>query len=229
MNISIGSVLKLCASLLLLDLNPIAQGENFRIVLVQRNRMKRHKLVVWIGVVIVLVACGCWAYGYWQFSKFRASLPPPTPTLTAEQIFLSRLLDGQSLPLEVAKFEVLEGSSEFGYSNRPTFIRFHTTPQTIEEIIEKDYGFYGVYTPVSCDLSPIKDDLIAEEWWHPSEVDTPGCYYASTCTLYDEKHLLIDRTTDTVYFYRTAICGLCPSGAQAEVLAKEPRCQQYRP
>lgn len=191
--------------------------------------MKRLTLIKWIGTIILLFICGVCARGYWQFSKIQASLPPVTPTKTPEQIFLSRVLDGQLVPPKELKVQAIEGSMAFGYGSTPAYVRFEAIDSFVTEIIERDYGFYGAYTPMPCANSPITDDLIASERWQPSKVTSPVCYSTSTCILYDVKYLLIDPDNNVGYFYRTAICGLCPSGEEGQALSESPRCQKYQP
>ena len=125
--------------------------------------MKQLTRIKWIGAIILLLICGARVYGYWQISTIQASLPPAPPTKTPEQIFVSRVLDDQvALPKEL-KVEAMEGPLAFGNSNAPTYVRFEATASFITEVVERDYGFYGAYTPMSCVDSPITDDLIDSE------------------------------------------------------------------
>ena len=193
------------------------------------TRMKRFNPVKWIVIIILVIGCGACVYGYWQLSKLHAFLPPPRPTRTHEQIFGSRVFDGQPIPQGITDIEAIEGPVDFGYSNGPAYVRFQATDTSLKEIIETDYGFNGMYTSVSCKYSPITDNLIKVEGWRPSEITSPICYSTATCVLYDEKYLLIDKDNNMGYFYRTAICGLCPNGLEGRALGESPRCKKYHP
>ncbi len=185
--------------------------------------MKRRTAIRLGGFVGLMLVCGI-SYGCWQLTGF--GVRPSTPTQPPDQILASRVLDGQPVPVGVTKVQVAEGPIAFGYSNPPLFVRFEATQSFIKELIEKDYGMYGVYSLMPCDESPIKDGKIWAEWWRPSEVVSPICYSAPTCILYDEKYLLIDPDKNNGYFYRTSICGLCPGGPE-RVFKRLPGCRKY--
>lgn len=194
--------------------------------------MKRKKLIIWLGLLILALICG--ACYYIIIPSFYSSESPVRPT---EEIFADRVLDGRPVPTQVTRIQAIEGPIVFGYANGFALVRFEATDAFVAELTETDYGIYGAYSLVPCEDSPVKNDLVknmfrapkvwkVRKWWRPSEVASPICYYTSTCILYDNKYLLIDPDNNVGYFYRTAICGLCPSGLEGQALRESPRCRQ---
>lgn len=158
------------------------------------------------------------------------ALKSPSPKRTPEQIFSVRLLDNHPIPSGITNIQAMEGSTAFGYSNGPAYIRFEASDDVMSQLIEIDYGIFGVYEPTPCENSPFDDNQVgtfsaAARWWKPSKLPSPTCYYAQTCMIYDEKYLLIDIEESIGYFYRTPVCGLCPSGVQGQELRERPRCR----
>ena len=187
--------------------------------------MKQRKLTIWDALgdlsltdsiirLIIIIGGGCGCLYYLSIQE------PTSPVLLdklPEVIFQVRFMDGLPIPAEVSEIYGVEGSGYFGESPGPAYIRFKATSSFIQELVTKDYGRNGIYTPAPCQNVPYSDFYIEQfperfEWWQPLEVASPVCYRAHTCTLYDEKFLLVDPANSIVYFYRTPVCGLCPSG-----------------
>lgn len=198
----------------------------------KRNmRMRRGLLstLLIIGLTFCFVIIGGCGYLYIQFLQIFES--PRIIDRPPEVVFQSRFMEGLPIPAQVSEIYAIEGSSNFGESTGPTYIRFKATSSFIQDMVTKDYGRNGSYTLIPCPgRMPFNDFLIDQfpdqfEWWQPSEVDKPVCYQAHTCILYDEKFLLIDTSSSIVYFYRTPICGLCPSGRAGTELRESEQCQ----
>jgi hypothetical protein len=185
-----------------------------------------------IGLIICFAIAGGCGYIYYQFSQeLKAIDELRLLNRSPEAVFQFRFMDGHPIPSEVSEIHGVEGASRIGESIGPAYIRFNTTGSFIREMVTKDYGRNGKYTLTSCPSVPFSDFFIEQfpeefEWWRPSEVTRPVCYRAHTCRLYDEKFLLIDTDNNIVYFYRTPICGLCPSGQIGAELRESKQCQQ---
>lgn len=204
--------------------------------------MRQRVNVKWIGGTILVVLCGCFLFIFLLSTFLSPSsimnqiFGNPPSDKTPEEIFVLSVFGGpisppkkQSIPFEVTKIEAVEGWPLFGYMNVPAFIRFESSDAFVVELIEKD-----LYSPISCEWDVIDDNLIWEihsevgnyktpEWWKPSEVASPSCYRSTNCTLYedDEKYLLVDSNSNVRYFFRRAVCGLCPGGSRESIECKQ--------
>jgi len=154
--------------------------------------------------------------------------------MDSEAVFYRYILDyGEVIPPGASQIQGLRGTI-FGYDG-PAWIRFRATDSFITELLGKNHKSFGYYSPVSC------SDFIEEYsrlyftqdfpekfgWWQLSEITSPVCYQAQGCSADDAKYLLIDPDSDIVYFYRTATCGLCPSGDGDRAIRKElSHCQR---
>ena len=128
----------------------------------QETLMKRRTIIRLGGFVGLIFVCGI-SFGCWQRSSLGFVARPPTPTRPPDQVLASHVLDGQPVPAGGIKVQVAEGPIAFGYSNPPLFVRFEATQSFIKEMVEKDYGMYGMYSLMPCDKSPIKDGMIQTE------------------------------------------------------------------
>ena len=177
--------------------------------------------------LMIIIVGGCVCLYYLSIQE------PTSPVLLdklPEVIFQTRFMDGLPIPAAVSEIYGVEGSGWFGESPGPAYIRFKATPSFIQEMVTTDYGRNGSYTMAACRNIPFTDFYIEQfpekfEWWQPSQVAKPVCYRAYTCTLYDEKFLLIDPNNSIIYYYRTPVCGLCPSGEAGKELRQSEQCQ----
>ncbi|MBN1579100.1 MAG: hypothetical protein JXA89_00240 [Anaerolineae bacterium] len=174
----------------------------------KRRANLQSKIV--IIVIVTLVACllGVWLY---YLRLFSGGLSKATP----EQIFSEYVWQYNQVPSQVTQIKGIAGVS-FGY-NGPAILRFKASESFITEMIEKDYGYNGLYVPSPCanffDVSS-KDQAVLSsnelEWWTPENIASPTCYHAQGYQADDSRYLLIDSNNGLVYFYRTATCALCP-------------------
>jgi hypothetical protein len=190
--------------------------------------MKSLRLTKWLVLTTTLILIfGSCLYCGLELHKFRQTkynLSEETP----EEIFQSRFMNGESIPSEVTEINAVE---IYGSGGWEALARFKATDTFITEMLETDYGFEGIYSKEwPCRHVFTDPNFIAKlpgelEWWQPFNVTSKACYHAYTCTVHDEKFLLVDLDNNVVYFYRQN-CGLCPSGEE-EMAPLKPWCQQY--
>ena len=196
--------------------------------------MGQRRIIKWVvGSIILILIGGYLLCKFWLLPYLVITSSGPPPDRTPEQIFSSDVLNGQSVPEEITKIQAIQGQILFGYAGAPAFIRFEATPTFITELIEKD-----LYSPIPCDQSYIEDNLIQKVhkevgyyktpgWWKPSEIVSPKCYSSSNCVPYEanEKYLLINSNGSEGYFFRRAVCTLCPGGSRQSYECKPIRFQ----
>jgi hypothetical protein len=151
-------------------------------------------------------------YAHYQSLSKECSFQTETPQIIFEtEVWGS---SGRQIPAEIGEIQGAEGRVPF--SNGPAFVRFRASSSVITKILTNGYG-KNPYEIISCDVfyrigsSQYLIQRFPEEfdWWRPAEVISPVCYSAQGMQGDDVKYLLI-APDSTVYFYRTATCGLCP-------------------
>ena len=174
------------------------------------KRESRHWVIV--AILAGLVVCSA-LYWLGRILFLSGSFTKQTP----EEILRSYVwpYDGGAISQATA----IEGVARvyFGYHG-PAFLKFTATEDLIASMLERDYGYNGMYSPSPCSVfyaAASQDPVMVSfpnrfGWWTPSEVVSPVCYRAQGHQSDDLRYLLIGADSTSVYFYRTATCGLCP-------------------
>lgn len=137
-----------------------------------------------------------------------------------EDIFKRYMFDeypSPPIPSEVTQIKGLQGSPRLNSGwQGPVFLRFDASERYIHELIEREYP-YGSYAQISCTQffdTREQQSYPTEfpelfEWWSPAEVSEPVCYQLKldNHNANAARYLLVDSTTNEVYFYRTFVAG----------------------